>query len=50
MNVCGVSDVTRMDSDRLRRIVSYRTYVIALCRTVTDYGLLVCEMKQAREV
>lgn len=43
-----MSDVTRTESDRLG--VSYRAYVIALCRTVTDYGLLGCEMKQAREV
>lgn len=43
-----MGDVTRMDSDRLGG--SYRMYVIASSRTGTDYGLLGCEMKQAREV
>lgn len=44
-----MSDVTRTDSDRLRRIVLSRTYVIAFGRTVVDYGLLGGKMKQARE-
>lgn len=41
--------MTRMDSDRLAAS-SYQQYVIAWCRTATGYGLLDCEMKQARGV